>query len=44
MLYRNVMDGFEGGIEPNIQLGFAPMSIEDWFEPLNDASVPPFVN
>jgi hypothetical protein len=43
MLYQNAMDGFEGDIELNTQLGLAPMRIQDWFEPFNDASVPPFV-
>jgi len=43
MLYQNAMDGFEGDIELNMQLGLAPMKIEDWFEPFNDASVPPYV-
>lgn len=43
MLYQNAMDGFEGDIELNMQPGLAPMRIEDWFEPFNDASVPPYV-
>ena len=43
MLYQNAMDGFEGDIELNMQLGLAPMKIQDWFEPFNDASVPPYV-
>ena len=43
MLYQNAMDGFEGDIGLNMQLGLAPMKIEDWFEPFNDASVPPYV-
>ena len=43
MLYQNAMDGFEGDIELNRQLGLAPMKINDWFEPFNDASVPPYV-
>lgn len=43
MLYQNAMDGFEGDIELNMQLGLAPMKVEDWFEPFNDALVPPFV-
>lgn len=43
MLYQNAMDGFEGDIELNMQLGLAPMKVEDWFEPFNDASVPPYV-
>lgn len=29
-------------VELNMQLGFAPMNVHDWFEPCNDASVPPF--
>ena len=43
MLYQNAMDGFEGDVELNMQLGLAPMKIQDWFEPFNDASVPPYV-
>ncbi|GAC1377510.1 MAG: hypothetical protein NVSMB43_18840 [Pseudarthrobacter sp.] len=43
MLYQNAMDGFESDIELNMQLGLAPMKIQDWFAPFNDASVPPFV-
>ena len=43
MLYQNAMDGFEGDVELNMQLGLAPMKVEDWFEPFNDASVPPYV-
>lgn len=43
MLYQNAMDGFEDDIELNMQLGLAPMKVEDWFEPFNDASAPPFV-
>lgn len=43
MLYQNAMDGFESDIELNMQLGLAPMKVQDWFEPFNDASVPPFV-
>lgn len=43
MLYQNAMDGFESDIELNMQLGLAPMKVEDWFEPFNDASVPPYV-
>lgn len=42
LLYQNAMDGFENDIELNMQLGFAPMNVQDWFEPFNDASVPPF--
>jgi hypothetical protein len=29
--------------ELNMQLGLASMKIQDWFEPFNDASVPPHV-
>ena len=43
MLYQNAMDGFEGDAELNMQLGLAPMELKDWFEPFNDASVPPYV-
>lgn len=43
LLYQDAMDGFENDIGLNMQLGFAPMNVEDWFEPFNDASVPPFV-
>lgn len=43
LLYPNGMDGFENDIELNMQLGFAPMNVQDWFEPFSDASVPPFV-
>jgi hypothetical protein len=43
MLYQNAVDGFEGDTGLNMQLGLAPMKVEDWFEPFNDASVPPFV-
>ncbi|TQS88045.1 hypothetical protein EU811_21640 [Arthrobacter sp. TS-15] len=43
MLYQNAMDGFEDDIELNMQLGLAPMKIQDWFEPFTDASVPPYV-
>lgn len=42
LLYQNAMDGFENDVELNMQLGFAPMNVQDWFEPFNDASVPPF--
>lgn len=42
LLYQNAMDGFENDVELNMQLGFAPMNVPDWFEPFNDASVPPF--
>jgi hypothetical protein len=42
MLYQNAMDGFESDIELNMQLGLAPMEFKDWFEPFNDASVPPY--
>ncbi|GAC1503534.1 MAG: hypothetical protein NVS2B15_26360 [Pseudarthrobacter sp.] len=44
MLYQNAMDGFESDVELNMQLGLAPMKVQDWFEPFNDASVPPFVH
>ncbi|MGP4033677.1 hypothetical protein [Pseudarthrobacter sp. 1C304] len=43
MLYQNAMDGFEDDVDLNKQLGFAPMKLEHWFEPFNNASVPPFV-
>lgn len=43
LLYQSAMDGFENDVELNMQLGFAPMNVRDWFEPFNDASVPPFV-
>jgi len=43
LLYQSAMDGFENDVELNRQLGFAPMNVWDWFEPFNDASVPPFV-
>jgi hypothetical protein len=43
MLYQNAMDGFESDIEMNMQLGLTPMKIQDWFEPFNEASVPPYV-
>ena len=42
LLYQNAMDGFENDVELNMQLGFAPMNVQDWFEPFNDAPVPPF--
>jgi hypothetical protein len=42
LLYQNAMDGFENDIELNMQLGFAPMNVQDWFEPFNDAAVAPF--
>lgn len=42
LLYQNALDGFENDVELNMQLGFAPMNVQDWFEPFNDASVPPF--
>lgn len=40
MLYQYAMDGFEDDIELNMQLGLAPMKVEDWFEPFNGASCP----
>ncbi|MET3812396.1 hypothetical protein [Arthrobacter sp. UYEF3] len=43
MLYQNAKEGFEGDIELNIHPGLAPMNVQDWFEPFNDASVPPYV-
>lgn len=43
LLYHNAMDGFESDIELNMQLGLAPMKVEQWFEPFKDASVPPYV-
>lgn len=43
MLYQYAMDGLEDDIELNMQLGLAPMKIQDWFEPFNDAAVPPYV-
>jgi hypothetical protein len=43
MLYQNAMDGFEDDVELNMQLGFAPMSLTDWFEPFNHSRVPAFV-
>jgi hypothetical protein len=43
MLYQNAMDGFEDDVELNMQLGFAPMSLKDWFEPFNHSRVPAFV-
>jgi hypothetical protein len=42
MLYQNAMDGFESDIDLNMQLGLAPMKFKEWFEPFNDASVPPY--
>lgn len=44
MLFQDAMDGFENDVGLNMQLGLAPMSVEDWFEPFNDAAVPPFVH
>ena len=44
MLYQNAMDGFEGDVELNMQLGLAPMELKDWFEPFNDSFVPAFVH
>lgn len=43
LLYQSAMDGFENDVDLNRQLGFAPINVRDWFEPFNDASVPPFV-
>lgn len=43
LLYQNAMDGFENDTDLNMQLGFAPMNVNDWFAPFNDTSVPPFV-
>jgi len=43
MLYQNAMDGFEGDVELNMQLGLAPVKVEDWFELFNDASAPPYL-
>ncbi|WP_104137844.1 hypothetical protein [Arthrobacter sp. ZGTC131] len=43
MLYQNALDGFEGDVELNMQLGLAPMDLKDWFEPFNDSCVPAFV-
>jgi hypothetical protein len=43
MLYQNAMDGFEDDVELNMQLGLAPMNLEDWFEPFNHSHVPAFV-
>lgn len=42
MLYQNALDGFENDVELNMQMGFAPMNVPEWFEPFNGASVPPF--
>lgn len=36
MLYQNAMDGFEGDVELNMQLGLAPMGLKEWFQPFND--------
>lgn len=44
MLYQNAMDGFEGDVELNMQLGLAPMELKDWFEPFDDSYVPAFVH
>lgn len=33
MLYQNAMDGFEGDVDLNTQLGLAPMDLKNWFEP-----------
>ncbi|WP_258064370.1 hypothetical protein [Arthrobacter sp. ZGTC131] len=43
MLDQNAMDGFEGDVQLNMQPGFAPMDLKDWFEPYNDSCVPAFV-
>jgi hypothetical protein len=43
LLYQNAMDGFEDDVELNMQLGFAPMSLKDWFEPFSHSRVPAFV-
>jgi hypothetical protein len=43
LLYQNAMDGFEDDAELNMQLGFAPMNLTDWFEPFNHSRVPAFV-
>jgi hypothetical protein len=43
LLYQDAMDGFEDDVELNMQLGFAPMRLEDWFEPFNHSRVPAFV-
>ncbi|WP_314192427.1 hypothetical protein [uncultured Arthrobacter sp.] len=40
-LYQNAMDGFEDDVEPNMQLGLAPMNLKDWCKPFNDSRVPP---
>lgn len=44
MLFQDAMDGFENDVGLKMQLGLAPMNVEDWFEPFNDAAVPPFVH
>lgn len=43
LLYQNAMDGFEDDVELNMQLGFAPMRLDDWFKPFNHSHVPAFV-
>ena len=43
MLYQTAMDGFEGDVELNMQLGLAPVKVEAWFELFNDASAPPYL-
>jgi hypothetical protein len=43
MLYQNAMDGFEDDVELNMQLGLAPMNLNDWFEPFNHSHLPAFV-
>lgn len=43
MLYQNALDGFESDMELNMELGLAPMKIQDWFELFNYGSVPPYV-
>ena len=43
LLYQDAMDGFEDDIGLTMQLGLAPMNVEDWFQPFTDTSVPPFV-
>ena len=44
MLYQNdAMDGFEGDVELNQQLGLAPTDLKDWFASFSDSYVPGFV-
>ena len=38
------LDGFEGALELNMQLGLAPMEFRDWFEAFNESCVPAFVH